>query len=112
MAKQHYIEIPVLDYNALPILELNTVEDPHEIEAMRLLVSGLRKYADYIEGRLKEREEEIIDNMYLNSVMVCETEHRTKADFTECLTCNNPDCRLLGLTSDEAEDMRVRANEE
>lgn len=106
------MEIPLFEYNALPILELNTVEDPHEIEAMRLLVSGLRKYADYIEGRLKEREDEIIDNMYLNSIMTCETDHRRCNDYTECLNCTNPDCRLFGLTSDEAEDMRIRANEE
>lgn len=106
------MEIPLFEYNALPILELNTVEDPHEIEAMRLLVSGLRKYADYIEGRLKEREDEIIDNMYLNSIMTCETEHRTKNDFKDCMVCNNPDCRLFGLTSDELDDMRIRANEE
>lgn len=106
------MEIPVFEYNALPILELNTVDDPREIEAMRLLVSGLRRYADYLEGRLKEREEEIIDNMYLNSIMSCETSHRTKNNFDECKDCTIPDCRLFGLTSDELDDMRIRGNEE
>lgn len=63
MNKQRYMEIPVLDYNRLPIFETNVIDTIDDVKMTLAIVSGLRKYADYLEQITKERETEILDRM-------------------------------------------------
>lgn len=63
MNKQRYIQIPVTDYNRLPIFETNVMDTIDDVKMMYAMVSGLRNYADYLEQITKERETEILDRM-------------------------------------------------
>lgn len=75
MNKQDYIQIPIRDYNRLPIFETNVMDTLDDISVMRAMIGGLRKYADYLEEITKERETEIWDKMK------CEDDARHFEDY-------------------------------
>lgn len=61
--ENHYVQIPVTDYNRLPIFETNIIETTDDVAMMNAMIRGLRNYADYLEKSTKERETEILDEM-------------------------------------------------
>lgn len=63
MNRQDYINLPLREYNRLPIFETNVMDTLDDISVMRAMIAGLRKYADYLESVTKERETEIWDKM-------------------------------------------------
>lgn len=63
MTERHYVQIPVTDYNRLPMFETNVMDSLEDIRMMESAISGLRSYAEYLEKITKERETEILDNM-------------------------------------------------
>lgn len=63
MNTRDYIQVPLREYNRLPLFETNVMDTLDDISVMRAMIAGLRKYADYLESVTKERETEIWDKM-------------------------------------------------